>query len=123
MILEYLAQDALARARIMASPVSTGHAVVSLGLEEHASFSTQAVWACEQMVGLAPVVLGCELVAAVRALRMDPERLPAGRPLREVYDAVAGTAQRASGRTARSTTTSPPRSRSSRRASRGHRYG
>ena len=76
MILEYLAQDALARARILTSPVSTGHASVSLGLEEHASFSTQAAWACEQMVDLAPVVLGCELVAAVRALRMDPGRLP-----------------------------------------------
>ncbi len=88
MILEYLAQDALARARIMSSPVSTGHAVVSLGLEEHASFSTQAVWACEQMVGLAPLVIGCELVAAVRALRMDPTRLPTG-PLRQVYDAAS----------------------------------
>ena len=88
MILEYLAQDALARARIMASPVSTGHAVVSLGLEEHASFSTQAVWACEQMAQLAPVVLACELVAAVRALRMDPDRLTDG-PLRQVYDAAA----------------------------------
>jgi histidine ammonia-lyase len=84
MILEYLAQDALARARILASPVSTGHAVLSLGLEEHASFSAQAVWACEQMVELAPVVLGCELVAAVRALRMDPTRLPDS-PLRRVY--------------------------------------
>ncbi|MDX6302207.1 MAG: histidine ammonia-lyase [Nocardioidaceae bacterium] len=88
MILEYLAQDALARARIMTSPVSTGHAVVSLGLEEHASFSTQAVWACEKMVTLAPVVLGCELVAAVRALRTDPDRLPRS-PLRAVYDAAA----------------------------------
>jgi histidine ammonia-lyase len=89
MILEYLAQDALARARIMSSPVSTGHAVVSLGLEEHASFSTQAVWACEHVVELAPVVLGCELVAAVRALRMDPERVPRG-PLRASYDLAAG---------------------------------
>jgi len=84
MILEYLAQDALARCRIMTTPVSTGHAVVSLGLEEHASFSTQAVWACERMVELAPVVLGCELVAAVRALRSDPDRLPRS-PVREVY--------------------------------------
>jgi histidine ammonia-lyase len=82
MILEYLAQDALA------PPVSTGHASVSLGLEEHASFSTQAVWASEQMVALAPVVLGCELVAAVRALRMDPSRLPDS-PVRQVYDAAA----------------------------------
>lgn len=88
MILEYLAQDALARARILISPVSTGHAVVSLGLEEHASFSTQAVWACEQLVELAPVVLGCELVTAVRALRMDPGRLP-DTPLRMVYDEAA----------------------------------
>jgi histidine ammonia-lyase len=88
MILEYVAQDALARARIMTTPVSTGHAVVSLGLEEHASFSTQAVWACEQMVELAPVVLGCELVAAVRALRMDPERAP-GPALQGVYDEAA----------------------------------
>jgi histidine ammonia-lyase len=89
MILEYLAQDALARSRILTTPVSTGHAVVSLGLEEHASFSTQAVWACEQMVELAPVVLGCELVAAVRALRTAPERLPDS-PLRAVFHAAAG---------------------------------
>jgi histidine ammonia-lyase len=89
MILEYLAQDALARARIVTSPVSTGHASVSLGLEEHASFSTQAAWACEQMVAVAPVVLGCELVAAVRALRMEPDRLPGG-PVREVFEKAAG---------------------------------
>jgi histidine ammonia-lyase len=88
MILEYLAQDALARARILTAPVSTGHAVLSLGLEEHASFSTQAAWACEQMVELAPLVLGCELVTVVRALRMDPVRLPDS-PLRAVYDTAA----------------------------------
>ena len=89
MILEYVAQDALARARILTSPVSTGHASLSLGLEEHASFSTQAAWGCEQIVGLAPVVLGCELIAAVRALRMDPDRLPRSGPLREVFDVAA----------------------------------
>jgi histidine ammonia-lyase len=89
MILEYVAQDALARARIMASPVSTGHAVVSLGLEEHASFSTQAVWACEQLVELAPVVLGCELISSVRALRMDPERQPSAGPLHDLFEVVA----------------------------------
>ena len=88
MILEYLAQDALARARIATTPVSTGHASVSLGLEEHASFSTQAAWACEQMVDVAPVVLGCELVAAVRAIRMDPARTPGG-PLRAVFERAA----------------------------------
>lgn len=85
MILEYVAQDALARTRIVSTPVSTGHASISLGLEEHASFSTQAAWGCEQVVQLAPVVLGCELVAAVRAIRMAGDPLPAG-PLREVFD-------------------------------------
>jgi len=89
MILEYLAQDVLARARILTSPVSTGHASLSLGLEEHASCSTQAAWGCEQIVELAPVVLGCELVAAVRALRMDPARLPGSGPLRDLYDAAS----------------------------------
>ena len=88
MILEYVAQDALARARVFSTPVSTGHAVLSLGLEEHASFSTQAAWACEQMVQLAPVVLGCELIAAVRALRTDPDRLPDS-PVREVFERAA----------------------------------
>ncbi len=88
MILEYLANDALARARILTSPVSTGHAAISLGLEEHASFSTQAAWACEHMVAIAPLVLGCELLAAVRALRMDPARAPTG-PLRAVFEVCA----------------------------------
>ena len=98
MILEYIAQDALARVRILTQPVSTGHASVSLGLEEHASFSTQAAWACEQLAGSAPVVLGCELVAAVRALRMDPDRLPDG-PLREVFErAAAGLSENRSDR-------------------------
>lgn len=86
MILEYVAQDALARARILSTPVSTGHASLSLGLEEHASFSTQAAWGCEQVVELAAVVLGCELVAAVRALRTDPDRLPPAGPLRDLHD-------------------------------------
>ena len=51
-------------------------------------------WACEEMVGLAPVVLGCELVAAVRALRMDPEPAARARPAARVYDAAARPAAR-----------------------------
>ena len=88
MVLEYVAQDALARCRLLTSPVSTGNLSISLGLEEHASFATQAAWACERMVELAPVVLACELVAAVRALRLDPRRVPEG-SLREVFDLAA----------------------------------
>ena len=88
MILEYLAQDALAQARTMTTPVSTGHAVVSLGLEEHASFSSQAARWAEVVVDSAAVVLACELVAAVRALQADPDRLPSG-AVRDVFEAAA----------------------------------
>lgn len=88
MILEYVAQDALAQARTMTTPVSTGHAVVSLGLEEHASFSTQAARWSEAVVHSAAVVLACELVAAVRALRAAPERLP-GSGVRACFEAAA----------------------------------
>ncbi len=88
MILEYLAQDALAMARTMTTPVSTGHAVVSLGLEEHASFSSQAARWVEVLVDNAVVIVACELVAAVRALRAAPGRLPRS-PVRQVFEAAA----------------------------------
>ena len=88
MILEYVAQDALAMARTMTTPVSTGHAMVSLGLEEHASFSSQAARWVESLVDNASVVVACELVAAVRALRADPDRLPSS-PVRAVFEAAA----------------------------------
>ncbi len=88
MVLEYVAQDALARCRLLTSPVSTGNLSISLGLEEHASFSTQAAWACEWMVEMAQSVLACEVVAVLRALRMDPDRLPPG-PLRDLVDLTA----------------------------------
>ena len=42
MILEYVAHDTLAELRHAALPVTLGNAVVSRGLEDHASFSTQA---------------------------------------------------------------------------------
>ena len=42
MILEYMSHDALAALRQVALPVTLGSAVVSRGLEDHASFSTQA---------------------------------------------------------------------------------
>jgi histidine ammonia-lyase len=88
MVLEYVAQDALARCRLLTSPVSTGNLSISLGLEEHASFSTQAAWACEWLVEMAQTVLACELVAAVRALRMSRDRLT-GVPLEDLYDRAA----------------------------------
>lgn len=75
MIVEYVAQDVLARMRQLTTPVTSARAVVSLGLEEHASFSTQAAWASKDLAALVPDLIGCELIAAVRALRIAPERL------------------------------------------------
>ena len=84
MIVEYVAADLLARVRSTAAPVTGGRSVVSLGLEEHASHSTQAAWASLDLAGLLPDLLACELVAAVRALRLDPDRL-VDCPARELF--------------------------------------
>jgi histidine ammonia-lyase len=84
MIVEYVAADLLARVRATATPVTGGRTVVSLGLEEHASHSTQAAWAGHDLLGLLPDLLACELVAAVRALRLDPDRV-VDCPARELF--------------------------------------
>ncbi|WP_133829084.1 aromatic amino acid ammonia-lyase [Actinomycetospora succinea] len=70
MILEYMSHDALAALRQAALPVTLGSAVVSRGLEDHASFSTQAARATAEVATAYTRVLACELVAAVRALRL-----------------------------------------------------
>ncbi len=73
MILEYVAADLVTSARRLAAPTTTG-VVLSLGMEEHASFSTQGARSARELTGVLAQVLGCELVAAVRALRLAPER-------------------------------------------------
>lgn len=88
MIVEYVAQDVLARSRAHAGAVTAAQAVVSLGLEEHASFSTQAAWSCRELAGLVPDLLACELVCAVRVIRASPDRI-AGAPARAIYDRAA----------------------------------
>ncbi|TFI29637.1 aromatic amino acid ammonia-lyase [Streptomyces sp. 4R-3d] len=83
MILEYAAGAALGDLRAFSAPASLGHAVLSRGVEEQASFASlaarQTLRACEAY----RLVVGCELVAAVRALRqrdLRPEAsLPVGR--------------------------------------------
>ncbi|GAA1954679.1 aromatic amino acid ammonia-lyase [Amycolatopsis minnesotensis] len=82
MILEYVAHDALGTLRHAASPVTLGTAVISRGLEDHASFSTHAVRSTVAATAAYRTVLACELLGAVRALRMAGTRLPAT-PLRE----------------------------------------
>jgi histidine ammonia-lyase len=85
MILEYVAHDALAQLRQAALPVTIGTAVVSRGLEDHASFATQAARATHNAATAYRHVLACELVAAVRALRMRDASL-ADLPARTAFE-------------------------------------
>ncbi|NEB03281.1 aromatic amino acid ammonia-lyase [Streptomyces sp. SID13726] len=83
MILEYAAGAALGDLRAFSAPASLGHAVLSRGVEEQASFASLAARQTLRACGAYRLVVGCELVAAVRALRQrdlrpDPE-LPVGR--------------------------------------------
>ena len=83
--LEYVAHSALADVRRLASPAALGTAVLSRGLEEHANFSTQAARATTETVASYGIVTACELVAAVRGLRLR-RVVPAAGPLRDAYD-------------------------------------
>ncbi|GAA1255536.1 aromatic amino acid ammonia-lyase [Sphaerisporangium rubeum] len=69
MVLEYSASSALAELRARAYPASLGHTAVSRGLEEHASFASQAARQTLDAGRAYRLVLACELVTAVRALR------------------------------------------------------
>ncbi|MER6355371.1 aromatic amino acid ammonia-lyase [Streptomyces sp. NPDC001634] len=85
MILEYAAGAALGDLRALSVPASLGHAVLSRGVEEQASFASLAARQTLRACAAYRLVAGCELVAAVRALRLrdvrpDPE-LPVGRAL------------------------------------------
>ncbi len=77
MVLEYSASSALAEIRASAAaPASAGHAVLSRGTEEAASFASQAARQALRTVDAYRQLLACELVAAVRALRLRPEPPP-----------------------------------------------
>jgi histidine ammonia-lyase len=88
MIVEYAAQSALAELRGGAQPVTLGHAVISRGVEEHASFASTGARRLLDAVEPAALVLGCELLAAVRALRMR-QLQPPSEELREFLAAAA----------------------------------
>ncbi|WP_037578973.1 aromatic amino acid ammonia-lyase [Phaeacidiphilus oryzae] len=89
MIVEYAAQSALAELRGAAQPVTLGHAVISRGVEEHASFASTGARRLRESVDHFRLVLACELVAAVRALRMRGLRPPGGGELAAFYDRAA----------------------------------
>ncbi|MER6674946.1 aromatic amino acid ammonia-lyase [Streptomyces sp. NPDC000983] len=81
MILEYSATAALGDLRAFSAPASLGHAVLSRGVEELASFASLAARQTLRACGAYRLVVGCELVAAVRALRQRDLRPAPGLPV------------------------------------------
>ncbi|MBA3233751.1 MAG: aromatic amino acid lyase [Propionibacteriales bacterium] len=78
MTLEYVAASALGEIRSAASPAASQSVVLSRGVEEHASFASMAA---RQLASTGPnlqMMLACELVAAVRALRLRHRSLVPG---------------------------------------------
>lgn len=90
LIAEYVAADALARLRAEAAPAVLGTAVVSRGLEEHASFAWQGALQTRRAVDHVRTVLALEHLTAKRALAMKAgEPAPEDRPLGEDAERAA----------------------------------
>jgi histidine ammonia-lyase len=89
MVVEYVAASALGHLRVLAGVTGTQTVTLSRGLEEGASFASLAARQALSAVDPLRSVLACELVAAVRALRMRGLPVPAG-----VADLPDGTADR-----------------------------
>ncbi len=80
MIVEYNAASALAELRALATPAGVHSVTVSRGVEEDASFATQAARQALEGVRRYRAILAAELVASLRCLRMQglqPEPLKA----------------------------------------------
>ncbi|MEV7424948.1 aromatic amino acid ammonia-lyase [Streptomyces sp. NPDC091212] len=86
MILEYAAGAALGDLRAYAAPASLGHAVLSRGVEEQASFASLAARQTLRLADAYRLVVGCELVAAVRALRQRGLRPEPGLPVGRAFE-------------------------------------
>lgn len=76
MLLEFVAGSALAVLRAAAAPSSLGTISISRGAEDDASFASRAAVQLFQAADAWAVTLGCELVAAVRAVRMRGIAVP-----------------------------------------------
>ncbi|MEO9110465.1 MAG: aromatic amino acid lyase [Jatrophihabitantaceae bacterium] len=90
MVIEYVAASALAIVRAAATPAGIQTVTLSRGVEEDASF---AALAAAQLLAASPTyrtLLACELVPAVRCLRMRAVEPPAG--LVGAFAACAGLA-------------------------------
>ncbi|MFF8532871.1 aromatic amino acid ammonia-lyase [Streptomyces sp. NPDC015532] len=89
MILEYSAASALAEIQACATPASLGHVVLSQGLEEAATFAPQAARKALRAAQAYRLVVACELVSAVRALRLRGTPPAPGTPAGRAYARAA----------------------------------
>ncbi len=89
MVLEYTAASALDSVRSLAEPCSRGTVTISLGNEDHASFSSRGAVATMEAVRCAEVAVGCELLSAARALR-SAQGVTVGAPLAAVLERCSG---------------------------------
>ncbi|GAA3439649.1 aromatic amino acid ammonia-lyase [Kutzneria kofuensis] len=90
MVIEYTAAASLASFRSMAMPAVLGHATLSRGVEEHASFSAQSARMTGEVVPHFVIVLACELIASVRVLRMRQMHPNNSAELRAAFDNAVG---------------------------------
>lgn len=88
MILEYVGASALGGLRAAATPAGLQSVVLSQGVEEDASFASLAAAQALDAVDYLRTLVGCELVAAVRALRLAGTA-PASPALRRVMELCA----------------------------------
>jgi len=97
MLLEFVAGSALAVLRSAAVPASLGTVSISRGAEDDASFASRAAVQLFEAADAWSTALACELVAAVRALRMRGATAPAtgwGAVLAACADLPTGVADR-----------------------------
>ena len=88
MMLEYIAASALGELRAAAAPSGLQTVVLSRGVEDDASFASQAARQAGTAARCVRILLGCELVSAVRAVRARAIS-PASGPLASALVACA----------------------------------
>jgi histidine ammonia-lyase len=88
LVVEYTAHAAAAEVRSLVTPVAAQTVSVSRGVESHSSLAPIAARRAHETLRALEVVIACELVVAVRALRMAG-REPAGAGVRPLFATAA----------------------------------
>lgn len=90
MMIEYVAASTIAEIRNAAEPASAGTLSLSRGAEEDAPFTAQGLRQLQRSTRAQRVLLSCELVVAVRLLRLGGLTAMLGPTLTHAFQSVAG---------------------------------